>query len=124
MAGSPAQLNQVFLNLLVNAMQAIESTHRDRRPDRDHHPGEGRRGRRRGGRQRLRDPRRDLAADLRSVLHDQGGRRRHRIGALSITHSMVQDHGGRLEVESVPGQGTRFRVFLPVDKATNRLPVD
>ena len=28
-AGSPAQLNQVFLNLLVNAMQAIESTHRD-----------------------------------------------------------------------------------------------
>ena len=26
---SPAQLNQVFLNLLVNAMHAIESTHRD-----------------------------------------------------------------------------------------------
>jgi two-component system, NtrC family, sensor kinase len=33
---------------------------------------------------------------------------------LSITHGMVQDHGGRLEVESVPGQGTRFRVILPV----------
>ena len=28
-AGSPAQLNQVFLNLLVNAMQAIEATNRD-----------------------------------------------------------------------------------------------
>ena len=27
-AGSAAQLNQVFLNLLVNAMQAIEATHR------------------------------------------------------------------------------------------------
>src|SRR5262249_3301003 len=27
-AGSPAQLNQVFLNLLVNALQAIEETHR------------------------------------------------------------------------------------------------
>ena len=27
-AGSPAQLNQVFLNLLVNAMQAIETTGR------------------------------------------------------------------------------------------------
>src|SRR5205814_2612131 len=27
-AGSPAQLNQVFLNLLVNALQAIEASHR------------------------------------------------------------------------------------------------
>ena len=81
-AGSPAQLNQVFLNLLVNAMQAIESTHRAGRPDRDHHRGERRRNRRRGGRQRLRHPRRDLASDLRSVLHDQGCRRRHGIGAL------------------------------------------
>ena len=27
-AGSPAQLNQVFLNLMVNALQAIEETHR------------------------------------------------------------------------------------------------
>ena len=27
-AGSPAQLNQVFLNLLVNAMQAIEAARR------------------------------------------------------------------------------------------------
>ena len=28
-SASPVQLNQVFLNLLVNAMQAIESTHRE-----------------------------------------------------------------------------------------------
>ena len=35
---------------------------------------------------------------------------------LSITHGMVQDHRGRLEVESDPGQGTRFRVFLPVEE--------
>ena len=32
---------------------------------------------------------------------------------LSITHGIIQDHGGRMEVESTPGQGTSFRVILP-----------
>ena len=35
---------------------------------------------------------------------------------LSITHAMVSDHGGRMEVESAAGQGTRFRVILPLSK--------
>ena len=35
---------------------------------------------------------------------------------LSITHGMVHDQGGRLEVESDLGQGTRFRVYLAVDR--------
>ena len=73
-AGSPAQLNQVFLNLLVNAMQAIESTHREDGRIAITTAAVRRRNRRRGGRQRLRDPRRRPAPDLRSVLHDQGCR--------------------------------------------------
>ena len=36
---------------------------------------------------------------------------------LSITHGMVQDHGGRLQVESVAGQGTCFRVILPIARS-------
>ena len=32
---------------------------------------------------------------------------------LSITHGIIQDHAGRMEVESTPGQGTTFRVILP-----------
>ena len=34
---------------------------------------------------------------------------------------MVQDHGGRLEVESIAGQGTRFRVILPMARRDERV---
>jgi PAS domain S-box-containing protein len=32
---------------------------------------------------------------------------------LSISHRIVEEHGGRLEVESTPGEGTCFTVLLP-----------
>ena len=54
-AGSPAQLNQVFLNLLVNAMHAIESTHRQDGRIAITTAAMQRRNRRRGRRQRLRN---------------------------------------------------------------------
>ena len=33
---------------------------------------------------------------------------------LSICYGIVEDHQGRIEVESQPGRGTTFRVYLPV----------
>ena len=33
---------------------------------------------------------------------------------LSICYGIVEDHHGRIEVDSTPGRGTTFRVFLPV----------
>jgi signal transduction histidine kinase len=37
---------------------------------------------------------------------------------LLLTRKIVQEHGGRIEVESEPGQGTRFTIILP----RHRLP--
>jgi len=33
---------------------------------------------------------------------------------LSICYGIVEAHQGRIEVESVPGQGATFRMYLPV----------
>jgi two-component system NtrC family sensor kinase len=36
---------------------------------------------------------------------------------LSICYGIVQQHRGRISADSVPGQGSTFRVYLPIDPA-------
>jgi two-component system NtrC family sensor kinase len=33
---------------------------------------------------------------------------------LSVTYGIITDHGGRIEVESQPGNGSKFSVWLPL----------
>jgi signal transduction histidine kinase len=112
-AASHVQVNQVFLNLLVNAMQAIEATHRE--------DGRITIETRSGGREviiEISDNGCGIPADVLPHIFDPFFTTKS-VGdgtglGLSITHGIVQDHGGRMEVESTPGQGTRFTVSLPV----------
>ena len=34
---------------------------------------------------------------------------------LSISHGIVTGHGGRIEVDTEVGRGTKFRITLPMD---------
>jgi PAS domain S-box-containing protein len=36
---------------------------------------------------------------------------------LSVVHGIIKNHGGRIEVESAPGRGSRFDIVLPVQAA-------
>jgi signal transduction histidine kinase len=112
-AASHVQVNQVFLNLLVNAMQAIEATHRE--------DGRITIETRSSGKEviiEISDNGCGIPADALPHIFDPFFTTKS-VGdgtglGLSITHGIVQDHGGRMEVESTPGQGTRFTVSLPV----------
>lgn len=110
---APVQINQVLLNLLVNAMQAIEA------------------GTRGGGRIEVRVwqaedevsveiaddgigiPPGDLPRLFDPFFTTKAVGEGTGLG-LPISHGIVTDHGGRIEVESTPGQGSRFRVILPL----------
>ncbi len=112
---APAQLNQVFLNLLINAIQAIDATSR----------GSGRieiRTRAEGPVAviEIADDGCGIPAAVLPRIFDPFFTTKP-VGAaaglgLSISHGIVADHRGQIEVESTPGHGARFRVSLPVDE--------
>ena len=104
----PSQLNQVFINLLINAAHAISG----------------------GGRITIRTGQEGDAVWIEVEDTGQGIRPEHverifepffttkPVGkgtglGLSLSYGIVQKHGGRIEVRSVLGEGTVFRVVLP-----------
>ncbi|MBU0681993.1 MAG: response regulator [Proteobacteria bacterium] len=42
---------------------------------------------------------------------------------LSVSYGLVQEHHGRIAVMSRPGKGTKFTVFLPVDRRQGQLEI-
>lgn len=103
-----SQLNQVFMNLLVNAAQAIEN--------------KGTITIRTGATAdevwvEIADTGKGIAAENLTRIFEPFFTTKP-IGTgtglgLSLSYGIVQKHGGRIEVESEPGKGTRFTVRLP-----------
>jgi two-component system NtrC family sensor kinase len=105
----PTQLGQVFANLLVNAAQAIERQ------------GVIRIRTRHEGNEvvvRISDTGQGMTPETRARLFTPFFTTKPRgqgtgLG-LSVSQSIIARHQGRIEVESAPGQGTTFTIFLPL----------
>jgi len=115
------QVNQVLLNLLMNAAQAIKDP-----------PGKII--------VRTREmPERRVAIEVEDNGRGMDEKTLKRIFdpffttkaigegtglGLSISYRIIKDHGGEIEVESTPGKGTIFRVILPVDGPVAEITVE
>jgi two-component system NtrC family sensor kinase len=105
------QLNQVWMNLLINAAQAIGDTH-----------GEVRIKTRCEGETviaSISDTGKGIAPEHLEKIFDPFFTTKP-VGdgtglGLSITHGIIERHCGTIEVESIPGQGATFTVAIPVN---------
>ena len=113
----PGRLNQVFLNLLVNANQAIEKTGAItiktwNGPKHIHI--------------KISDDGVGIPAQHIPRLFTPGFTTKG-VGVgtglgLSICYRIIEDHKGRIVVESEPGIGTSFEVILPKDLDESQIP--
>lgn len=109
--GDPAQLSQVFLNLLINAAQAIAekgtitlSTCEDEK----------------NVYIKIADTGSGIAQENLSKIFDPFFSTKKGPGlGLSVSYNIVKQHGGEIKVESAPGKGTTFTITLPADRQAN-----
>jgi hypothetical protein len=115
--GSPGKLQQVFLNLFLNARDAMESggslTIETERSN--------------GSvRVKVRDTGGGIAAENLARIFDpffttKGARKGTGLG-LSVSYGIVREHGGVIEVQSQPGKGTQFVLTFPVGSVGRPVP--
>ncbi|MBS0353122.1 MAG: histidine kinase [Proteobacteria bacterium] len=109
----PSQLNQVFMNLLVNAAQAI-ATH-GTITIKTYVDGDT-------VRVAISDTGAGIAPEIRARIFDPFFTTKP-VGkgtglGLSLCYGIVERHAGRIEVDSTPGCGSTFTVVLPVSRPT------
>jgi signal transduction histidine kinase len=105
----PGQLNQVFLNLLMNACDVLEDG--GRITIRTEPTGSG-------VRLEFHDSGPGISPEVQSRIFDPFYTTKE-VGkgtglGLSLSHGIIERHGGRIHIESSPGEGSTFVIELPL----------
>jgi signal transduction histidine kinase len=124
----PSMLDQVIVNLAVNARDAMANggTLSLSTAVCDH-PGTTTRGPGRYACITVRDTGSGIEQDVMPRIFEPFFTTKHTDGTglgLATVHGIVEQHRGWIEVESNPGQGTTFRVFLPAHRSAVIVAVD
>ncbi len=111
----PDQMSQVLLNLVLNAIQAMPEGGRlslALEPE--------------GPRMKLSvaDTGSGMPAEILNKIFDPFFTTKD-VGAgtglgLTVVHGIVEDHGGAIHVDSVPGRGTTFTIHLPIHRESSQ----
>lgn len=110
LVGDPDKLQQLFLNLILNAVDAMEGGGHLRIAIARAGP---RHVEARVGDDGVGIPAQDLARVFDPFFTSKQAGQGNGLG-LVVAQGIASDHGGDLEVESAPGVGTEFRVVLPL----------
>lgn len=109
--GDRARLEQVFLNLLTNARQAMEEAETRHLTVRTHATGDS-------VVSEVEDTGRGFPADEGAELFAafySTKERGHGTGlGLTISRRIIKDHGGTIEAHGEPGKGARFTIRMPL----------
>jgi signal transduction histidine kinase len=117
--GWPRQLNQAFLTVLQNAIEAIDAAgvvSAETSATADHVLV------------RIRDSGRGMSPEKAAHLFDmawagEGARTKMRMG-LSAAQATVRKHGGEIAVDSTPGQGTTVTFTFPIPPRQHQHPAE
>jgi len=109
--GNPLRLEQVFLNMIQNAIYAMEKTETKKLTIQTHLSQDA-------VNIEIIDTGAGIPSELKERIFDPFFTTRD-VGVgtglgLSISHSIIKEHKGSVEVESEVGKGTTFRIYLPL----------
>jgi len=109
---SPEGMQQVLLNIILNALNAME----EKEDGRKLVISTGSTDQPEGISVTVRDTGVGIEADmLEHIFEPFHSSRSEGLGlGLFISRNIVEEHGGRIDVESVPGDGATFTVWLPI----------